>query len=341
MRQAGFADYVSRCVARLNLVLHSVFNEETPAMKIHLALLIACTFCCTCSAQQTNSVQSLQPIMNVADQRVYESSFPEAASPRSTSVSKTVWQKRQGTQWELEGGVLQGEESTAEYQAKRSHHHGYDPRIKSLKTPEQFIAKFSVRFIGGEETSLLPLIEFGHHNVRLKFSKTGIVLLADHEQVQLAKTDQVKLEPGRWYHLLAERQADEFVVQFADGPVLYAKHQSLAIPVADDSDGLGIAGTRHGTVQIDNVTLWSIKPDTNAAGWSTTVKTLRSNMSTAVVIQKPTKATKNDNVKVNGSTSKNTNWIKTFLKKNPSADSNEDGILTKQELNRFKQQRKK
>jgi hypothetical protein len=197
---------------------------------------------------------SLRPLMNVPAKKIYASDFST-----SGKLDKSAWQARQGTQWKVVDGVLRGEQSSAEYQAQKADHKGYDPRIKSLKTPRQFIAKFSVRFIGGDETNLLPIFEFGHHNVRLKFSESGVVMLADHETVQLFETDKVKLESGRWYHVMAERNADEFVVQFEGGPTLYAKHKSLAMPVADDKDGLGIAGTRKGVVEIDNVQLWSVK----------------------------------------------------------------------------------
>ncbi len=237
--------------------------------------------------QESTGLESLNPVMNVANEVAYQSDFESAKK-----IDKTIWQKRQGTQWEIVDGVLRGEQSTPEYQAKKADHKGFDPRIKSLKTPRDFIAKFSLRFIGGSETNLLPIIEFGHHNVRLKFSESGTVMLADHEQVQLAKSETLKLESGRWYHVLAERQGDEFVVQFADGPTFYAKHESLAIPVADDSDGLGIAGTRKGTVEIDNVTLWSIKATTKAKGWGVAVKRIRKTMAEPIVIEKAAKKSK-------------------------------------------------
>jgi hypothetical protein len=295
-------------------------------MKLMSALVFACIASCLSSAQDGNALASLHPIMNVADEPVYESGFSEAGE-----VDKTIWQNRQGTQWTIAGGVLRGEQSTAEYQAKREHHYGYEPRIKSLNTPPQFIASFSVRFVGGEETSLLPLIEFGHHNVRLHLSKAGTVMLADHEQVQLAKTDAVRLESGRWYHLLAERQADEFVVQIANGPTLYARHKSLAIPV-DDTDGLGIAGTRRGTVEIDNVTLWSIKPGAKAKGWAAAAKGLRQGMAAPVVTEKPAKKPKS--AKPKGA------WVKAFFAKHPAADANGDGVLTVEEAKRFKAKQK-
>ena len=296
-------------------------------MKLKFSLLAACIACVTFSGQEEDASASLQPIMNVVADVVYQSTFSKAGA-----VDKTIWQKRQGTEWTIGEGVLLGEQSTAEYQAKREHHYGYEPRIKSLKTPRQFIARFSVRFAGGEETSLLPLIEFGHHNARLHLSKTGTVMLADHEQVQLVKTGAVKLESDRWYHVLAERQADELVVQFAGGPTLYAKHKSLAMPVADDTDGLGIAGTRRGTVEIDNVTLWSIKAGRKAKGWGAAVESLRRNMATPVIIEKPAKGKKSSKPKGT--------WIKAFFAKNPSADTNGDGVLTVEEAKRFKNQQK-
>lgn len=230
-------------------------------------LMIALCHALPVLAYADNELDSLQPLMNVPAKVVYSSDF-DAAAP----VNKSDWQRRQGTRWTIANGVLRGQQSSPEFQASKSDHQGFDPRIKSLKTPPQFIAKFSVRFIDGDETSLLPLIEFGHHNVRLKFSKSGVKLLADHECVLLAETSEVKLISGHWYHLLAERNGDQFVVQFVDGPTLYGKHASLAIPV-EPSDGLGIAGPRRGFVEIDNVTLWSIKPIL-ASTWQATADSL-------------------------------------------------------------------
>lgn len=324
-------------------------------IKSYRFLLTVWTTLCigsTCQGEEVDPLGGLRPIMNVPSEVIYQSDFNGLGKAKSTgtktpatAIDKMSWQPRQSTRWSVVDGLLRGEQSTAEFQAQREHHHGYEPRIKSLTTPRQFIAAFSVRFNDGDETNLVPLIEFGHHNVRLKFSKTGVVLLADHEQIQLAKTQQVQLKSGRWYHLLAERQADEFVVQFAGGPTLYAKHKSLAIPVADNSDGLGIAGTRRGTVEIDNVTLWSIKSNAKAKEWNATVKILTAQMADPVILTKKKNGQKNPsrNRKIpgeTGDTSQNKPWIKTFFVKNPSADADGDGILTKQEVNQFKETRK-
>lgn len=236
--------------------------------KLLTAALLTSFACSFAPGAFADGLASLEPLMNVPNQSVYSDDF---ATP--SRVNKSDWQQRQGTRWKIADGVLRGEQSSPDYQAKKEDHKGFDPRIKSLKTPGQFIARFSVRFIDGEETKLLPIIEFGHHNVRLKFSESGVKLLADHESVLLGETDEVKLESGRWYHMLAERNGDAFVVQFADGPTLYAKHKSLSIPVANGTDGLGIAGPRKGVVEIDNVTLWSIKSE-YAPDWSATASSL-------------------------------------------------------------------
>ena len=45
-------------------------------------------------------------------------------------------------------------------------------------------------------------------------------------------------------------------------------------------------------------------------------------------------------VKGSAQTSENKPWIKAFFEKNPSADTNEDGILTLEEVSRFKESRK-
>ncbi len=237
------------------------FIESVPATLLTVAVATSLSFLNAANGQSSDSLRSLKPVMNIPAERVYASSFDKAAP-----LDKSNWQSRQGTQWKTKDGLLHGEQSTAEYQAKKKDHKGLEPRIKSLKTPSQFVASFSVRFTGGEETNLLPLIEFGHHNVRVKFSSDRVQLLADHESVLLAETKSLKLESGQWVHVLAERNGDQFVIQFADGPTIYAQHKSLAIPVANAADGLGIAGTRLGVLDIDNVSLWSIKPGF-AKGW--------------------------------------------------------------------------
>lgn len=88
-----------------------------------------------------------------------------------------------------------------------------------------------------------------------------------HDSMKVAETKELTYEPGRWYHALAELKGDEFVIQFADGPTLYAKDPSYALPPPSGAPGMGIAGPKGGVAEIDNVTIWSIKSAAQS-GWA-------------------------------------------------------------------------
>jgi hypothetical protein len=65
---------------------------------------------------------------------------------------------------------------------------------------------------------------------------------------------------------------------------LYGKHASLS----GKKDGFGVAGKKGGTVELDNITVWSVKPEVNSS-WSKTRATLGAT-APVVVKQKPAKA---------------------------------------------------
>lgn len=213
------------------------------------------------SLAATAAETRLQPLMAVPDKVVLKDDFAKAGP-----VNKAHWGARQGTRWAIEDGVLRGRPSSAEYQAKRKDHFGYEPRISAPVTPSQFIAEFSVRFSGGTETAISPFIEFGHHVCRVRLSKAGTEVVADHESTRVAEAKDFKYEAGKWYHVLAEMKGDEFVIQFAGGPTFFAKHECFTKPAESGSNGLGVAGPKDGLVEIDNVTLWSVKADAQP-GW--------------------------------------------------------------------------
>jgi len=213
-------------------------------------------------ASDSNPGLPLKPIMAVPAEIVLNSDFSKPAP-----LAKDRWNKRQGTRWSIEDGVLRGRPSSEEFQAARTHHRGLEARLSVPITPRQCVARFSVRFQQGAETAIVPFVEFGHHVCRLKFSQQGLSLLADSETVRLAEAKDFRFQPGRWYHCLAELKNDEFVVQFANGPTLYAKHTCFAEPVSSGGRGLGVAGPRNGLVEIDNLTLWRIQ-DQAHPDWS-------------------------------------------------------------------------
>ncbi|MFA6543421.1 MAG: hypothetical protein WCS99_03290 [Limisphaerales bacterium] len=203
----------------------------------------------------------LQPLLAVPDQIVLKDDFSKPAP-----LKKEHWGARQGTRWTIEDGVLRGRPSTPEYQAKRKDHKGFEPRISAPITPPQFIAEFSVRFSGGSETAAVPFIEFGHHVCRVHLGQGGTEVLADHETTRVAEAKDFKYEAGRWYRVLAEMKGDEFVIQFADGPTFYAKHECFTKPAPSGGNGLGVTGPKDGLAEIDNLTLWSVKSGTQP-GW--------------------------------------------------------------------------
>lgn len=217
----------------------------------------------------SSAAAELKPLLAQPDQVVLQDDFSKAGP-----LEKTHWEARQGTQWAIAEGVLLGRPSSAEFRAKRKNHFGYEPRISSPATPAQCIAQFSVRFSGGSETAIAPFIELGHHICRLHLTKNGVEMLADHESVKVAEAREFKLEPGKWYHVLAEMKGEEVVVQFADGPTLYAKHAIFAKPAESGGNGLGIAGPKDGSVELDNVTLWSVKAEEQVS-WTAKRDTLK------------------------------------------------------------------
>ena len=235
---------------------------------MHRSLLLITLFPAASVGLAETAPPALKPLMVIADKPVLVDDFSNAGP-----FNKEQWQARQGTQWTIEDGVLRGKPSSADYQATKSDHAGKEPRIAAPITPKECVARFSVRFSGGEETNLVPLVEFGHHVCRLHFSKDITELLAAHDTVRVNEAKGFKYKPDVWYHMLWELKGDEVVVQIAGGPTLYAKHPSLAEPATSGADGLGIAGPRDGTVEIDNVTIYSIKPNVQPT-WEAAKKAL-------------------------------------------------------------------
>ena len=84
-------------------------------------------------------------------------------------------------------------------------------------------------------------------------SSEGISVLADYETTKVAAAPDFKYEAGKWYHILVELEGSEFVIQFADGPTLYAKHPCFSKSAPSGGTGLGVAGPRGGMVEIDNI----------------------------------------------------------------------------------------
>lgn len=211
----------------------------------------------------------LKPLMLVTDQIIYHDEFATAQA-----IDKETWHVAQGTQWKAEDGVLRGRPSTSEFQASHKTHKGLEPRCSLSKCPADYVVRFSVRYVGGKPPRPLPAlknipsIDIGHHIGRVEFGLEGTRLTADGETLQLESASAFRLESGRWYEVLVEARGDEVVVQFANGPTFHGKHPTLG----GENHHLAFVGSEEGVVEIDNVTLWSVKSGTQPSWTETLVK---------------------------------------------------------------------
>lgn len=213
-----------------------------------------------CSGALAAEPAELKPLLAIPDKVVLQDDYATAKPlPRG-------YAQHQRTRWAIEDGVLRGRPSSAEYQATKTDHAGLQPRLAISACPQEFAIRFDVRFLGGESNHIFPFVECGHHVARVAWpSGGGAKLLADGERLQLAEAPEFKIEPGRWYSALAELKGEEFVIQFADGPTLYGRHPSF---VGKRND-FGVTGNIGGTVELDNVTVWSVQAGTQA-DWAKT-----------------------------------------------------------------------
>ncbi len=211
------------------------------------------------SADRVNAEEALRPLMIQTDQILLSSEFDEAGP-----LDKSTWTARQKTQWETRDGVLHGEPSTKEYQESRKDHRGFEPRVSTKKelVPADFAVAFSFRLNSGDQSKLGAFFELGHHIARVSMQAETTVMLTDHESVTLDEAPDFHVETGKWYHVLAEVKGSEFVVQFQDGPTLYGKNDT----VAEAKDGFGLCGLKLGTMDVDGVTIWSAKAESQP-GW--------------------------------------------------------------------------
>jgi hypothetical protein len=230
-----------------------------------LRLSVTCLVQVSALAQTPAEVAALKPLMVVPERAVFEDDFT-ASHPLDPELCRV----QQQTRWAIEEGILHGQPATSEFQASRPDHNGLEPRISFPCTPREFAARFSFRFRGGEwiheykpGRGLAPMIEFGHHICRIAQQPDGLQIRVENEAVIVAETREFKLEPDRWYHVLAEWKGDEFVLQFAQGPTLYAKHEIFTRKHSAYAQGLWIGGPRLGEVEIDNLRLWSVQPEPN------------------------------------------------------------------------------
>ena len=236
-------------------------------MSFKILATLACSHSIAFSTMALASDQTLKPQWLMPDQVLYRDDFSKP-SEIATGKKQTElpWIVNQGTRWEVVEGVLRGRESSAEFQAANKTHQGVHPRIVLEATPEKYVLQFSMRIVDGipfdpaKRKSVAPFIEIGHHICRVWPDVNGLTLLADGDTTQLAVDKDFKLVPGKWETVMIERRDTGVLVQFANGPVFHGNHPSYA----SDSHKVMLAGLEAGVMEIDNVTLWSVKDGVQA-----------------------------------------------------------------------------
>ncbi|MEZ5362050.1 MAG: hypothetical protein R2748_06815 [Bryobacterales bacterium] len=194
-----------------------------------------------------------QPQLGTKGDLVLSEDFSHGAT-----LDTKLWQSRQHTRWSIADGVLHGQPSTPEYQASRKDHQGLEPRLMIRTDLKDYAIEFRFRVNSGEQHMVGAFFEVGHHFARVAFKKSGLEMnIGDLKNPTiLASKPEVKLETGKWYHVLAETRGDQTVVQFEGGPTLRGKDPRIA----EHADGFGITGLRGGTIDVDDVKLWALAP---------------------------------------------------------------------------------
>lgn len=185
--------------------------------------------------------------------------------PVDPSIAKPLW----GVPWVHVDGVLRGSPASAEEQAKKKSHNGANPRLILVTTPPEYLAQLSIRFLGGEKSSenaseKLPLIDLGHHVSALTLGGDGGAnLTINRHSLLVAQDESFKLENGKTYQIQIEVKGPETLIVIKDGPTLYARNDFLE----GKGRTIGLAGAVQGTIEIDDLSIWSVK-DGVQDGWS-------------------------------------------------------------------------
>lgn len=226
-----------------------------PTMKMLTSIFVLLSLLLSTSIQGND----LKPLMAIPGEIVSQNNFEKER------LDKSEWTPRQRTQWLVIDGVLKGLPSSADNQAKRTHHRGLEPRGSAPQTPMNFVAKLSIRYSGTKSSPQTPFIEFGHHNCRVQFSESeGAFLLVESETKKVAEAKDFVLQSGKWYHILAEMLREEFVFQIEGGPTFYTKNTSF-LKAADHH--VGVAGFQKGSIEIDNFTIRHAKVGEAQENW--------------------------------------------------------------------------
>ncbi len=180
---------------------------------------------------------------------VYEDDFNGA-------LNTEFWEVRQSSSWTVKEGVLQGSESSKEFQAKKlasndPSHAGLKPVIWLRKVPENFVCSMRIRHDAGAYQRGFPLLDIGHHIHTLVFSEKATTLTIK-KNVESRPVDKPLFALNQWHDVVIEAKKGRLLLK-VDGEKQIFESSNIDTTGHAQIDFKGVDG---GVFQIDSIRLW-------------------------------------------------------------------------------------
>lgn len=180
---------------------------------------------------------------------VYEDDFNGA-------LNTEFWEVRQSSSWTVKEGVLQGSESSKEFQAKKlasndPSHAGLKPVIWLRKVPENFVCSMRIRHDASAYQRGFPLFDIGHHIHTLVFSEKA-TMLTIKKNVESTPIGKPLFALNQWHDVVIEAKKGRLVLK-VDGEKHVFESSNIDTTGHAQIDFKGVDG---GVFQIDSIRLW-------------------------------------------------------------------------------------
>ncbi|MCB1065656.1 MAG: hypothetical protein KDN20_22400 [Verrucomicrobiae bacterium] len=181
---------------------------------------------------------------------VYEDSFDGG------TLNSDFWEVRQNTTWAIKNGVLDGSESSKEFQAKKKasddpSHAGLKPVIWLKQVPENFVCTMRVKYGAEAYQKGFPLLDLGHHIHTLSFSEKATTLKIKKD-VATIPVEAPLFSLNEWHDVAIELKKGTLLLKIDGKKHLF---QSPEIDMTGQAQ-IDFKAVDFGTCQIDDVKLW-------------------------------------------------------------------------------------
>ena len=208
-------------------------------------------------SEPQNKPGELKPITSKKGELFFEENFDEI------SQTGKKWIIRQNTRWTVENGILKGLPSTKEYQKKliesgKNNHLGLKPKIVLANKIKKYIISFKFMF---DDTPEEKSFTFGHHISKIIFDKNIALIVARFaSEDPRGKTNDLIIEPFKWYKLLAEVSDEHLTIQVRkpDGQVVSVKGHFPEYKKKSKRDP-EFTGSTGGQLSLDDIKVWTVE----------------------------------------------------------------------------------